>query len=138
MARRKAAVLYTHSLFGAGIARLLKEDESLDVVVMDGRLPDIHERVRRLVPDVVVVERGTNETGVLDLFQDAPNVLVICVEVEDNVMDVLRSRRVLAASPDDLRAAVRTPRRRPRSRPCGSAAAGSPHPTERLSPERPP
>ena len=38
MRKRRVAVIYTHPLFGRGVARLLQEDEQLDVTCPSSRL----------------------------------------------------------------------------------------------------
>lgn len=117
MLRRTAVVLYVHHLFGEGIARLLEGEESLRVVCVNGRQDGAHEQVRRLHPDVVIVEGDPKELGILDLFREVPRALVIRVELYGNTLDVYRARRVSVATPDDLTNLIRG-RRRPRPTAC--------------------
>ncbi len=79
----KAAILYRHPLFDAGIACRPKTEERLRVVQVDDRQPGARERIRQFHPDVVV-EAHADDPAVLNLLQEAPGALVVCMELDDN------------------------------------------------------
>ncbi len=106
MRKRRVAVLYTHALFGRGIAHLLQMDERLEVTCLRADLAGTTEQLKRLRPHVIVME-GRHESLLLrDTGRDLAPALFIEVHFEDNLMDVYRSRQVVAASPETLVEAI--------------------------------
>ena len=100
--RRRVAVVYTHALFGMGIARLLQPDKCLQVRCLNALLPDAGEQLRRLRPHAVVFEGGDGHISLRDLAGTMPRALVIIVRLDDEVMDIYYGRRVMAACPETL------------------------------------
>lgn len=102
MHKRRVAVIYTHALFGQGIAHLLRADERLQVTCLRADLPDTTEQLRRLRPHAIVME-GCEESPLLSgIVRDLPPVLFIGMHFEDNLMDIYRSRQVVAARLENL------------------------------------
>jgi hypothetical protein len=110
---RRVAVVYTHALFGMGIARLLQPEEWLQVRCLNALLPDAGDQLRRLRPHAVVFEGDEEHISFRDLAGTMPRALVIIVRLDDEVMDIYYGRQVMAACPQTLvetihRAAVAT------------------------------
>jgi len=78
--RVSVIVLYTHPLFGEGIARLLAAEPGVDV--MPVAVSDLRRAERSLAqaPDVVIFERGDPDTAT-DILRFAPSALVIDVSL---------------------------------------------------------
>lgn len=78
--RVSVVVLYTHPLFGEGIARLLAAEPGMDVTPVNASDVDRAERSLALAPDVVIFERGEPDTAT-DILRFAPSALVIDVSL---------------------------------------------------------
>lgn len=109
--KRRVAVVYTHALFGMGIARLLQPDKCLQVRCLDALLPDAGEQLKRLRPHAVVLEGDEEHISFRDLAGTMPRALVIIVRLDDEVMDIYYGRQVMAACPEALVETIH--RRRP-------------------------
>ncbi len=106
MTKGRVAVLYTHSLFGEGLAQLLHGDDNLSVTCLRADPHRNPQEIRRLRPHAIVVEESSDEVFMRDLLRDLPPALLIRVRLEDNVMDVYYSRQVVSACPEDLLEAI--------------------------------
>jgi hypothetical protein len=99
---RRVAVVYTHPLFGLGIAHLLQGDGQLQVSCLKAALPDAGEQLRRLRPHAIVLEGREEDIPVRDLTRGLPRALIILVRLEDDVMDAYYGRQVVTACPETL------------------------------------
>ena len=107
MRKRRVAVIYTHPLFGRGVARLLQGDGQLDVTCLNADLVEAPQQLRQLRPYVIVAE-GCQEAGFLrEAVKDLAATVFISVRLDDDVMDVYHSRQVITARPENLVEAVR-------------------------------
>lgn len=106
MTKGRVAVLYTHSLFGEGLAQLLHGDEGLSVTCLRADPARNPQEIRRLRPHAIVVEETADEGFMRELLRDLPPALLIRVRLQDNVMDVYYSRQVVSACPEDLLEAI--------------------------------
>lgn len=107
MRKRRVAVLYTHPLFGRGVALLLQADGQLDVTCLNASLDEAGEELRRLRPYAIVAE-GCEEGPLLrNAVRDLPAAVFISVRLEDDLMEVYHSRQVITARPENLVEAVR-------------------------------
>ncbi len=102
MHKRRVAVVYVHPLFGEGIARLLQADHQLQVTCIRAGPVDASEQLKRLRPDVIVMEVDEESFVLRNLVRDLPPALFIGLHFEDNLMDIYRSRQVVAACPETL------------------------------------
>jgi DNA-binding NarL/FixJ family response regulator len=105
MQKRRVAVLYTRALFGQGIAHLLQMDERLKVSCHRADLADTTERLKRLRPHAIVME-GRQESLLRETGRDLAPALFIEVHPQEDLMDIYRSRQVVAASPETLVEAI--------------------------------
>ncbi len=102
MRRRRVAVLYSHPLFGCGIAQLLSRDEQFDVACLESG--DAAESALAMTPgtDAIVVEDGTEPDTIDRVIQALPPVLVVVVSLQDNGLKVYQGRRRLHPHSEDL------------------------------------
>jgi DNA-binding NarL/FixJ family response regulator len=107
MRKRRVAVLYTHPLFGRGVAQLLRADEQLEVTCLKASLAEAAEELRRLRPYAVVAEGCQGDHLLHEAVRDLPAALFIAVRIDDDLMDVYHSRQVVTALPENLVRAVR-------------------------------
>jgi hypothetical protein len=106
MRKRRVAVLYTRALFGQGIAHLLQMDERLKVSCLRADLADMTERLKRLRPHAIVMEGHQENLPLREAGRDLAPALFIEVHPQEDLMDVYRSRQVVAASPETLVEAI--------------------------------
>ena len=78
--RISVVVLYTHPLFGEGIARLLSGEPGVDVTPVAASDLEQAERTLAEAPDVVIFERGDPDMAT-DILRFAPTALVIDVSM---------------------------------------------------------
>jgi DNA-binding NarL/FixJ family response regulator len=102
MLRFRVAVLYTHPLFGQGIARLLSEDPTLEVVCLRAEAADVPSVATILGVDAVVMEDWGNPAHTNRVIQALPPTLVAIVRLHDNAMEVYRGRRRILPRTDNL------------------------------------
>jgi DNA-binding NarL/FixJ family response regulator len=102
MRRFRVAVLYTHPLFGYGIARLLAEDPRLDVACHRAEAADAPTLAATLGADVVVMEDWEDPALTGRVIQALPPALVAVVRLRDNAMEVYRGRRRFLPRADNL------------------------------------
>ena len=121
-------ILYSHPLFGEGLAHLLATDHGLEVrLVATDDLVAAESALTDQPPDVVILER-TLPLQAIDLLRIAPNALLIDVGLDAGPSWTYR-RDELSPQPDEILRAIRG--RRPgrpgrRSAPAASAAAPRP------------
>ncbi len=106
MPRSRVFILYSHGLFARGVRSLLGQESEVEVVGMerDDRLA--LEEIRRLRPDVVLVDSsaGTEDhcLTVSGIFQEIPEARVITLSLQENGIDVYDKQRIVTAGPEDL------------------------------------
>ena len=111
--KRRVAVVYTHPLFGRGIAQLLQADGELQVSCLEAALPEASEQLKRLRPHAIVLEGREEDLLVRDLTRGLPRALIILVRLEDDVMDAYYGRQVMTACPETLVKIIHRGRRPP-------------------------
>jgi len=103
--RVSVVVLYTHPLFGEGIARLLSAEPGVDVTPVAATEVDRAERSLGLEPDVVIYERGDPDTAT-DILRFAPSALVIDVSLSPGP-SFTYERHEIQAQPEEILQAIR-------------------------------
>ena len=118
--RISVVVLYTHPLFGEGLARMLAEEPGLDVTPV--RTVDIQAAERSLAssPDVVILERSDPDRAV-DVLHFAPDALIIDVSIGPGPTFTYH-REVIPGRPDGLLTAIRAVRSLDRGAALGALA----------------
>ncbi len=108
MRKRRVAVLYTHPLFGRGVAQLLQADKRLEVVCLNVAVAGAEDELKRLKPYAIVAE-GCGESRLLnEAVRDLPAPLFIALRLGDDFMDVYHSREVVTARPESLLEVIRS------------------------------
>ena len=101
-----AAVIYTHSLFGDGIARLLARDWRLDVVCVARRCAATEPGAGVEHAGVIVVEDDGVAGSAERMLGLLPPVLVVFVSLGSNRVEAFRARARIQPEPLDLSAAL--------------------------------
>ncbi len=102
MRKRRVAVLYTHPLFGRGVAQLLRADERLEVTCLNVEVDRAEDELKRLKPYAIVAEECGQRRLFNEAVRDLSAPLFITVRLDDDFMDVYHSRQVVSARPDSL------------------------------------
>ncbi len=118
--RISVVVIYTHPLFGEGLARMLAAEPGLDVVPLRSVDVQAAERTLAGAPDVVILERSDPDQAV-DVLHFAPDALVIDVSIEPGPTFTYH-REEIPARPDGLLAAIRAVRALDRGAALGALA----------------
>ncbi len=107
--RISVVILYTHPLFGEGLARLLAAEPGVDVVPVCAVDIETAQRSLALAPDVVIFERGDPDRAV-DVLRFAPEALLIDVAIGPGPTFTYY-REEIPARPEGLLRAIRQVRR---------------------------
>ena len=118
--RITVVVIFTHPLFGEGLAGMLAEEPGLDVVSV--RAVDSQAAQRSLAgsPDVVILERSDPDRAP-DVLHFAPDALVIDVSIGPGPTFTYH-REEIPARPDGLISAIRAVRSLDRGAALGALA----------------
>ena len=103
--RVSVVILYTHPLFGEGIARLLAAEPGIDVTPVAASDVERAATSLALAPDVVIFERGDPDTAT-DILRFAPSALVIDVSLSPGPTFTYE-RHEIQAQPEVILEAIR-------------------------------
>lgn len=103
--RVTVVILYTHPLFGEGIAHLLANEPDMAVRCVASADTDGAAALLAAQPDVVIFERGTPDVAV-DVLRAAPDALVIDVALDPGPTFTYH-REQIGSRPDGIVAAIR-------------------------------
>jgi DNA-binding NarL/FixJ family response regulator len=103
--RVSVVVLYTHPLFGEGIAHLLSAEPGIDVTPVQASDLELAASSLALAPDVVIFERGDPDTAA-DVLTYAPSALVIDVSLSPGPTFTYQ-RHEVRAQPEVILEAIR-------------------------------
>ena len=96
---------------GAGVQRLLSAETDLEVTgIAPGNPAELAEEIRRLQPDLVVVDKDSrwgDATKLLAALQDYPKLRLVVVSANDNLVCIYDKQQVLTSRATDLVGIVR-------------------------------
>lgn len=101
----RIAVVFHRSLMLEGLVNLLREQVGLRVTSLDAAATDVTVRLKKLSPDVIIVdgERGDRPgLGTAQLLTNNPEARVIEVNPHRNEMTVCERHSVLVGKFDDF------------------------------------
>jgi DNA-binding NarL/FixJ family response regulator len=110
----RVCIVYEHSLFAHGIKKLLERDKALRMVGLVER-PLLSVRgLKRLNPDVVVVE----DNGGMAILESLEGVMGVAVSLKGDAATIFTGFPIRVSRPEELVRAIRTiaGRGKPRSR----------------------
>jgi len=106
MSRSRVFILYSNGLFAQGVRSLLQHEAGVEVVGMERDDPPAVDAIRRLRPDVVLVDSTALPGGGCEtlswIFQEVPEARVITLDLRGNGIDIYDKQRIVAAGPGDL------------------------------------
>jgi hypothetical protein len=107
-----AFILYRHSLFARGLERLLEQQEGVIVTGVQAMGHEAFAHIRRLKPDVIIVEteRGESEPETLlsQFLREQASAKMVCLNLQDNTAILYAGCRCMANSVEDLLRCVLT------------------------------
>ncbi len=106
MLRSRVFILYSHGLFARGVQSLLGQEAEVEVVGMERIDRLALEEIRRLRPDVILVDSSADPDDhcltISGIFQEIPEARVIALSLRENGIDIYDKQRIAAAGPKDL------------------------------------
>lgn len=103
MESRRKIVIYGHSLFLAGIEVSLRKKAHLRVMRVDNNLPHAMHQLATICPDAVIAEMNAYDAErTLTLLRSQPNLPVIGVNLDSDMLTVLCSRQYAVQMMTDL------------------------------------
>jgi hypothetical protein len=103
--RPRVIVLYSHPLLGEGLARLIGEEQGIDVLAVDVADVAAVEAAIAGSPEVIVVEEGGRLDGI-DVLREAGAPVVVDVDIRSADAWALH-RDPLASRPEAVLGAIR-------------------------------
>ena len=109
MQRERVVLLSYRSVLVAGVWRLLKSVDALDVRAVAIDDPEALETIRRFAPDVIVLDSGgqaTKELTIAQLLGHHPQTKIVSLDLSQTDIDVYRVEHVGESSLDVLLQAI--------------------------------
>ncbi|RMD59629.1 hypothetical protein D6833_11135 [Candidatus Parcubacteria bacterium] len=105
MEKRRVLLLCVNSLLGESLEQLLKQLEDVQLVGPWSLDADVLSRLPEVVPDIVLVVHGNEEPDRLapltsQMLERYPNLPIVQIGLQENVIRVYASRTVPARSAD--------------------------------------
>lgn len=101
-----AFILYRHSLFARGLEKLLEQQEGLMVAGVQVAGDEALAHIRRLKPDVVIVETEGEESEpeklLSQFLREQVSAKMVCLNLQDNTAILYAGSRYTANSVEDL------------------------------------
>jgi len=113
--RRKAVrvcIVYEHSLFAHGIKRLLEPQKAFRIIGMIERPALAGRDLRRLRPDVVIVEGN----GSMAVMESLEGVTALAISLRGDEATIISGLPIRVAAPEQLADAIRSAARKRRRR----------------------
>lgn len=101
--RARVCIVYEHSLFAHGLRKLLEREESLRIVGLIDRPELSLPRLRRLRPDVVIVEND----GGMNILESLDGVVGVAVSLKGSEATIFTGFPIRVSGPDELVRAIR-------------------------------
>ncbi len=99
----RVCIVYEHSLFAHGIKRLLEPQKTLRIVGLIERQELSTHHLRRLRPDVVVVEGN----GGMAIMESLGGVTALAISLRGDEATILSGLPVRVGAPEELAGAIR-------------------------------
>lgn len=110
LAKRRTFVLCRHTLFAEAIKALLDNQEAVDLVGVETDELRAKERIKRLKPDIVLVETGDEgvsvDTVLSYVVRECPHSRIVGLSQEQNEIGIYYGHQRRVREADDLVAAI--------------------------------
>jgi len=103
---KRIFILSGHPLFGRGVESLLCQEVGLEIVGWEANADQAVERIRKLQPDVVILDSGDPTPEVLRVLREGVGTKVIGLNPEDNTMCIYRGEQRVVKRIEDLVEAI--------------------------------
>jgi len=108
----RVCIVYEHSLFAHGIKRLLEPQKALRIIGMIERPALSGRDVRKLRPDVVIVEGN----GSMAVMESLEGVTALAISLRGDEATIISGLPIRVAAPEQLADAIRSAARKHRRR----------------------
>lgn len=100
----RVCIVYEHSLFAHGIKKLLEREKTLRMVGLVERPLLSLPGLRRLKPDVIILE----DNGGMAILESLDGVMGVAVSLRGNEATIFTGFPIRVSGPDELVQAIRT------------------------------
>lgn len=104
----RVCIVYEHSLFAHGVKRLLEQQKALRMIGMLERLTLSVQDLRRLKPDVVVVEGN----GGMTVLESLEGVTAVAISLRGDEATIFTGLPMRVSGPEELAAVIRSAARK--------------------------
>lgn len=104
--RLRVLIIYHHDLLGEGVSHFLQGYSALDVSTANTRRQDALELLRRVEPDIVMLEVDGSNLNATQILEERPGVTVLTFKLTDNIMTIFSKRQVSVSKPEELVKAI--------------------------------
>lgn len=112
VAQRQVLILYQGSLLAQGIESLLRQEKGLEVMSLQLGKGHLQPASVQYEPDAIILDTsdlgGRAGISVVALLQEHPGAKVICMNAEDDKVEVYRKDQRIATRREELVAAIRS------------------------------
>ena len=108
----RVCIVYEHSLFAHGIKRLLEPQKAFRIIGMIERPALAGRDLRRLRPDVVIVEGN----GSMAVMESLEGVTALAISLRGDEATIISGLPIRVAAPEQLAGAIRSAARKRRRR----------------------
>jgi hypothetical protein len=99
-----------HPLFGQGVERLLCQETGLDIVGWETDVDKAFERIKKLKPDVVILESsdpaGDPTPAVMRILREGLGIKLVGLNLKDNTLCIYWGEQRVVKSIEDLVKAI--------------------------------
>ncbi len=110
MKKHRVLIIEEDSIFSNGLELLLVLQENLEIIGhVPADMPAIITKIKDTQPDVIIINDNiatANAELVMTLLKTHPNLRIITLSLEGNLVNVYDNREVLVTTIDDLFAAI--------------------------------
>jgi len=107
---KRILILSRHPLFGHGVESLLCKESELEVVGQEKDANRALERVKELVPDVVILDNDDPEVDlklvVMRILKQQSGITVVGLGLQDNTIHIYRGEKRIVQEVEDLVEAI--------------------------------
>ena len=106
MTRLRIFIISGHLMFGCGLDSLLQQEVKFEIVGQEADVEQAIKQIKKLQPDVVIVDNDDSVPGVTHILRASPTVKVISLDLQSNDLYVYRAKQGTAKGIEDLVEAI--------------------------------
>lgn len=100
-------IISGHLLFSYGLESLLCEETNLEIIGQEKDMEQAIDQIKRLQPDVVVLDSDNALSQITPILHASPGVKVISLSLQNNDLYVYQAKQWVARETEDLLEAIK-------------------------------